>query len=102
MKKTLLSIGIGAGIMYLLDPELGEVRRSILRDRLRGIAPKTSAAVHDKAETLSASAHGFAAKADERAAEAIEAIPVDAIAGNSDDGHSGNGGGSNGSGNGVG
>ena len=44
MKKTLFSIGVGAGLMYFLDPELGEVRRSMLRDRLNGIAPKTSAA----------------------------------------------------------
>ena len=86
MKKTLLSIGIGAGIMYLLDPELGEVRRSILRDRLRGIAPKTSAAVHDKAEALTATAQGLTAKADERAAEAIESIPVEPGAGQGDGG----------------
>jgi hypothetical protein len=36
MKKTLFCMGVGAGLMYLLDPELGEVRRSLLRDRLSG------------------------------------------------------------------
>ena len=77
MKKTLLSIGIGAGIMYLLDPELGPVRRSMLADKLRGVAPRTSDAVAHKAEALSAKAHDLSEQADARAAEAIESLPVE-------------------------
>ena len=77
MKKTLLSIGIGAGIMYLLDPELGPVRRSLLADKLRGVAPKTSDAVAHKAEALSAKAHDLSEQADAKAAEAIDSLPVE-------------------------
>jgi hypothetical protein len=77
MKRTLLSIGIGAGIMYLLDPELGAVRRSYLRDKLRGVAPKTSEAIHEKKEALAATAHDLTAKADAAAAEKIDSIPVE-------------------------
>ena len=71
MKKTLISVGIGAGLMYFLDPELGEVRRSMLADKLRGNLPKTSDAIHEKAEELSNKAHDLTVKADEAAAEVI-------------------------------
>jgi methyl-accepting chemotaxis protein len=74
MKRTLLSVGIGAGLMYLFDPELGEVRRSILRDKLSGLSgrmPKTSEAIHDKAEALAAQADDLTTRVDEAAAEVI-------------------------------
>jgi methyl-accepting chemotaxis protein len=74
MKRTLLSIGIGAGLMYLFDPELGEIRRSMLRDRLSGLSgrmPKTSEAIHDKAEALAAQADDLTTRVDEAAAEVI-------------------------------
>lgn len=79
MKKTLLSIGIGAGIMYLFDPELGEVRRSILRDKLRGVAPKTADAVHSKVEALSTKTHDLTDAADAAAAAKIDSIPVESL-----------------------
>ena len=76
MKKTLLSIGIGAGVMYLLDPELGEIRRSLLKDKLRGVLPKTADAIHGKADALSAKAQDLTHIADEAAADAIShAVP---------------------------
>jgi hypothetical protein len=74
MKRTLLSVGLGAGLMYLFDPELGEVRRSILRDKLSGLSgrmPKTSEAIHDKAEALAAQADDLTTRVDEAAAEVI-------------------------------
>ncbi|HEX8551591.1 MAG TPA: hypothetical protein VF681_08535 [Abditibacteriaceae bacterium] len=81
MKKTLLTVGLGAAAMYLFDPELGEVRRSYLRDKLRGVAPKTSDAIHEKKEALAASAHDLTERADAAAAEKIDAIPVENLSG---------------------
>lgn len=77
MKKTLLSIGLGAGIMYLWDPEHGEERRANLLATLRGVAPKTTGAVQSKAEALTASVQDVTARADEKAADAIDSIPVE-------------------------
>ena len=74
MKKTLFAMGVGAGLMYLLDPELGEVRRSVLRDRLSGSMPKTTDAISAKAEVLGSKASDLTARADEVAAEAISTI----------------------------
>ena len=71
MKKTLICMGIGAGIMYLLDPELGEVRRSVLRDKLAGRLPRTSDAIQSKADAIAAKADNLATQADEAAADAI-------------------------------
>ena len=76
MKKTLITVGIGAGLMYLLDPELGEIRRSMLKDKLRGRLPKTADALHDKKGAVATKAHELVTQADDKAAEAIEhAIP---------------------------
>jgi len=77
MKKALISIGLGAGIMYLWDPEHGEERRANLLATLRGVAPKTTGAVQAKAEALTASVQDVTAKADEKAADAIESIPME-------------------------
>lgn len=77
MKKTLFSLGIGAGLMYLFDPELGEIRRSLLRDKLSewsGRMPKTSEAIHEKAEALTATAEDLATRVDETVAEAIDNV----------------------------
>lgn len=71
MKKTLISIAIGAGLMYLFDPELGEIRRSMLQDKLSGRMPNTVDAVHAKAEEVHAKVSEVAHKADEAAADAI-------------------------------
>jgi len=79
MKKTLISVALGAGAMYLLDPELGEIRRSMLKDKLRGTAPKTADALHDKKEAVATKAHELVAQADDKAAEAISAVPVEHI-----------------------
>ena len=79
MKKTLISIGIGAGLMYLFDPEVGEVRRSLLKDKMQGVMPQTKEALEHKAEVVAAKATEVAAKADSVAAEKIESLGGDAI-----------------------
>jgi gas vesicle protein len=71
MKKALFCAGIGAGAMYLLDPENGEQRRAELRDLLRGRLPKTRDAIHEKTDAIAAKAEQLTAQADEAAADAI-------------------------------
>ena len=79
MKKTLISIGIGAGLMYLFDPELGEVRRSLLADKFQGILPQTQEALASKVEAVSVKASELTEIADSAAAEKIDSIASDAI-----------------------
>lgn len=71
MKKLLFTLGLGAGAMYLLDPELGEVRRSLLMDKLQGKLPKTADALAHKAEIVHAKVEDVAAKVDETVADAM-------------------------------
>lgn len=71
MKKVLAFMGLGAGLMYLFDPELGEIRRSMLQDKLSGRLPNTVDAVHAKAEEVHAKVGEIAHKADEAAADVI-------------------------------
>ena len=74
MKRALMTIGLGAGLMYLLDPENGERRRAQLRDKLRDLLPRTSDAIRTKADTVAAKANDLATRADDRAAEAIATL----------------------------
>ncbi len=74
MKKLLFTLGLGAGAMYFLDPELGEIRRSILMDKLSGKLPKTIDAIEAKAEAVHAKVGDVAAKADEAVADAVEHV----------------------------
>ena len=71
MKRTLFTIGLGAGLMYLLDPEHGEERRAQLRDKFQGFLPRTSGAVSDKVEAIGMKAIDLTARVDDKAAEAI-------------------------------
>lgn len=84
MKKTLFCIGLGAGAMYLFDPEQGEDRRSMLRDKLSGRMPKTTDAISAKAEAISAKAHDISAQADAKAAEVITTVGPPVEGGDSD------------------
>ena len=79
MKRSLICMGIGAGLMYLFDPELGEVRRSMLQDKFQGTMPQTNEAIASKAEAVVAKANDLAAAADSAAAETIESLGSDAI-----------------------
>lgn len=74
MKKLLFTLGLGAGAMYFLDPELGELRRSMLMDKISGKLPKTVDAIEAKAELVQAKVGDVAAKADEVVAEAVEHV----------------------------
>ena len=74
MKKTLALIGIGAGLMYLFDPELGAVRRDLLKDRLQELLPETGDALHEKVDAVAAKASEFTHKADVIAAEKINSV----------------------------
>ena len=101
MKKTILCMGIGAGLMYLFDPELGEVRRGLLKDRLRGTMPQTEDALSSKAEAVVAKATELTQKADAVAAETIQSVGADVIATSGDSGAQsggGDGGGTDGGG----
>ena len=79
MKRSLICMGIGAGLMYLFAPELGEVRRSMLADKFQGAMPQTSEAVVTKAEAVAAKATELGEKADSAAAEKIESLGSEAI-----------------------
>ena len=75
MKKTLLTMGIGAGLMYLFDPKHGGDRRANLLDKIQGTLPKTAEAVTSKVNALGSKATDLKAHADDIAAEAVATIP---------------------------
>lgn len=60
--------------MYFFDPELGEIRRSMLMDKLQGKRPKTVDALAHKAEVVQAKVEDVTAKADETVADAVENV----------------------------
>lgn len=75
MKKTLFMVGFGASLMYFFDPELGEVRRGLLRDKLdelMGAMPQTKEALSHKAEEVVAKVGEITEKADQVAAEKVQ------------------------------
>ena len=79
MKRSLICMGIGAGLMYLFDPELGEMRRSMLQDKFQGAMPQTQDALASKAADLGAKATELTEKADSAAAETIDSLGSDVI-----------------------
>ena len=79
MKKTIVCMGIGAGLMYLFDPELGEVRRSLLKDKFTGAMPQTKDAISAKADAVAAKASDLTEKADHTVAETIQHLGSDTI-----------------------
>jgi hypothetical protein len=88
MKKALICAGLGAGVMYLLDPEHGSERRAQLRDKVQGLLPRTSDAITDKAQSIGMQAIDLTARADEKAAEVITTAGLPAVDGQGSDGKS--------------
>jgi hypothetical protein len=76
-EKSIFCVGIGAGLMYLFDPELGEVRRGLLMDKLQGVLPRTKDAISSRADAVVAKAGELTEKADSVAAETIQSLGGD-------------------------
>ena len=55
-------IGIGAGIMYLLDPDRGRTRRAHLKDQAVGRASDAGHAIGSKARDIRNRAQGVVAE----------------------------------------
>ena len=79
MKKGLFLMGIGAGLMYLLDPEKGGTRRAQLRDCFESFMPQTKDALSSKVEEVAAKAHEITEKVDSVAAEKVENLGGDVV-----------------------
>src|SRR5258705_7323871 len=63
MKKGLTyctALGIGSGVMYLLDPDRGKRRRALLRDKCVSATRKTREAIEISARDLRNRARGIA------------------------------------------
>lgn len=59
-------IGLGTGIMYLLDPDRGKRRRALVRDRIKNVARKTSHGVGVTARDVTNRARGLGAQIQSR------------------------------------
>lgn len=82
-------MGIGAGLMYLLDPELGPVRRSMLKDRFQELMPQTNDALAHKASEVAERATEITERADAAAADTIQSLGHETNDGTSANGASG-------------
>lgn len=66
MRKEILvagGVGIGLGLMYVLDPERGKRRRAMLRDRTTHALRSTRVTLGKKAQDMGNRARGLAAEA---------------------------------------
>ncbi len=59
MKKAILTASIGAGAMYLFDPQLGRTRRAKLQQKLGGVSRRASREAGRKAEYARGQAEGL-------------------------------------------
>ncbi|MCA1580786.1 MAG: hypothetical protein LC796_05215 [Acidobacteria bacterium] len=59
----LSGLGVGAALMYVLDPERGRRRRALARDKAVAFANKTGDAVSRRSRDLANRAKGLAAEA---------------------------------------
>ena len=60
---TLGAIGIGAGLMYMMDPEEGPRRRAMVRDKFTHWGHEAEDMVEGKAQHLSNKAKGMMSEA---------------------------------------
>jgi hypothetical protein len=61
--NALLTAGLGAGLMYVLDPDRGRERRRLTRERLVDFANRGEGALATRARDLAGRARGVAAEA---------------------------------------
>lgn len=66
VKNLLLGAGIGAGIMYILDPQLGNRRRSLARDKATRAWHKTGDAISTVGKDIGNRAQGVYSSASSR------------------------------------
>lgn len=57
-----LAAGLGAGLMYILDPDRGRSRRAFARDKVTSAVNKTGAAISRKSHDLKDRARGVIAE----------------------------------------
>jgi osmotically-inducible protein OsmY len=65
MKKTVAGVGglgVGAALMYLFDPERGNRRRALLRDKLSHVAHSTGQSLDVKSRDAANRIHGLLAR----------------------------------------
>lgn len=74
MKRSLICMGIGAGLMYLFDPDMGEVRRGMLQDRFQELMPQTNEALASKVGEVAEHAGEITERVDSMAAEKVESL----------------------------
>ena len=74
MKKALFLMGLGAGAMYLFDPELGTRRREQLRDTMLGLIVRADNTISDTAFDLSDKAHDLAAQASSKVQDVASTV----------------------------
>ena len=55
----LSGIGVGAGLMYLLDPERGNRRRALIRDKMVKVNRQTQEAVSGRVKDMTNRAKGM-------------------------------------------
>lgn len=55
-------IGLGAGLMYILDPDRGRRRRAIARDKVTSAVNRTGEAIRSKSRDLQNRTRGIAAE----------------------------------------
>jgi hypothetical protein len=63
MQRVLTWVGLGAGLMYYLDPDRGRSRRACVRDRITHLLKEIDAAVGVTAHDLANRTHGLIAEA---------------------------------------
>ncbi|HEX8200457.1 MAG TPA: hypothetical protein VF590_08215 [Isosphaeraceae bacterium] len=61
--SMLFGMAIGAGLMYLLDPENGRRRQALMRDKFMGLANDAQEMAASKARHLGNQAYGMMAEA---------------------------------------
>ena len=71
MMAMLGGLGIGAGLMYLADPDRGRRRRALLRDKMKHCMCRSRDVLDAAAEDMNNRTHGMMAEAEARARDAM-------------------------------